>query len=167
MQMLISRFMNGPMTPARWARHVACLCVLMASAEAWGQSLPKGLTGGFRMGLSSGLTAKLYADNGAEALEAIVSFRGGALNATALYAVHRSDFNVDGLRWYLGAGAEAILFPQTSEFPLGLAIDGVLGLEYVLPDAPLVFSIDYKPAFFLIGNPGLQNGGGLSCRYIF
>ncbi|MGB1076045.1 MAG: hypothetical protein ACPGYK_07635 [Flavobacteriales bacterium] len=159
--------MKRLVSSALWARLVVCLCALIASTSVWGQSLPDRLSGGVRIGLSSGLTAKLYTDDASEALEAIVSFRGGALNVTALYAFHRSDFNIDGLRWYLGGGAQAVLFPQSSEFPLGLAIDGILGLEYVLPDAPLLFSIDYKPAFFLIGDPGLQNGGGLSCRYFF
>lgn len=136
-------------------------------SSATAQSLPEGLTAGARAGISSGLTAKLYTDDASEALEAILSFREGALGLTALYAFHRADFGVDGLRWYYGAGAEAVLFPQTAEFPLGVAIDGVLGIEYVLPDAPLIFSLDYKPGFFFIGDPGLQNGGGLSCRYVF
>jgi hypothetical protein len=143
------------------------LASLAQSSSANAQSLPEGLTAGARVGISSGLTAKLFTNDSSEALEAILSIREGALGLTALYAFHRADFGVDGLRWYYGAGGEAVLFPQTAVSPLGLAIDGVLGIEYVLPDVPLIFSLDYKPGFFLIGDPGLQNGGGLSCRYVF
>jgi hypothetical protein len=138
------------------------------------QSLPEGLTAGVRAGISSGFTAKLYTDDSSEALEAILSFRSGALGLTALYEFHRTDFDIDGLRWYYGGGAELNLYEQgLHDSPIGIAIDGVLGLEYVLPEAPLIFSLDYKPAFFLVGDPGLANGGalanggGLSARYVF
>lgn len=153
-------------TMKRLAQLSALLC-LPSFLSA--QSLPEGLTAGVRAGISSGFTAKLYTDDSSEALEAILSFRSGALGLTALYEFHRTDFDIDGLRWYYGGGAELNLGEST----IGIAIDGVLGLEYVLPEAPLIFSLDYKPAFFLIGDSGLANGGalanggGLSARYVF
>ena len=146
---------------------IAGLLSLLLTHTTFGQDVPEGLTAGGRIGLTTGLSVKLYSEQNTDALEAIVGVRDEALVVNLLYEFHRADFNVEGLRWYYGFGAGLTLFPQTAAIPLGLSAEGIVGLEYALPDAPLVFSLDYKPAFFLIGDPGLQAGGGLSCRYVF
>jgi hypothetical protein len=52
--------------------------------------------------------------------------------------------------------------------PVAVGLDGIIGLEYALPDAPLSISLDWKPAFNILGPVGLVGDeGALSVRYRF
>ena len=92
--------------------------------------------------------------------------------------VHKDIEDVSGLGWFYGGGAHLGSWNSGSNNPYWagnnykgstiLGIDGIIGLDYVLEDLPLNFSLDFKPAINLI------NGGGfwgddfaLSVRYIF
>jgi hypothetical protein len=49
-----------------------------------------------------------------------------------------------------------------------IGVDGILGLEYNFSEVPINISIDWKPAFNLVGySRFFGDGGALSLRYIF
>lgn len=64
---------------------------------------------------------------------------------TALYERHIPVID-RGFNFYYGAGAH--VGGWNHKFALG--VDGIVGLEYKIPDVPLVLSVDYKPVFNIV-----------------
>jgi hypothetical protein len=128
---------------------------------------------GIKVGTSNGLTIKHFMrDN--KAIEGIVASRWNGIHLTGLYEVHAPAFNTSGFNWYYGAGGHIGFWEGHRDHPwfednsnhTVVGIDGVLGLEYTLLEAPFTFAIDWKPAFNIIGYSGLWVGdGGLAIRY--
>lgn len=83
---------------------------------------------------------------------------------TGLYELH-GELNTEGnLRWYVGAGAHVSLYKG---YTAG-GLDGVVGIDFKVPSAPLNFALDWQPALEL--GSGSRNGfygnwGGLAIRY--
>ncbi len=129
---------------------------------------------GLRLGFFSGVSVKHFVGANT-ALEGILSSRWRGFNITGLYEWHLYDvFDADRLNFYYGFGAHLGFWNgdyvswgyRTSYTVLG--IDGILGLEYNFEDAPINLSLDWKPAFNIIGNSEFWgDGGALSVRYIF
>ena len=132
---------------------------------------------GVRSGGTSGLTLKK--NYGPSAIEGIVGFWNDGFSLTALWEKNRMAFDEPGLFWYYGVGGHVSIYgddfdghggPAWYKHPhgdddgdLGLGVDGIVGLEYKIPQAPIAFSLDFKPylevvtdggAFFAI-DPGL------------
>ncbi len=130
---------------------------------------------GVRGGLYNGLTIKHFLGQ-KSAVEGIVATRGGGFDLTLLYEIHKDNaFDVDRLNWYYGIGGHVGLWPD-SYFPNNtytglntvLGVDAILGLEYNFSEIPINVSLDWKPAFNILGgNRFLGDGGALSLRYIF
>ncbi|MFA9390653.1 MAG: hypothetical protein ACERKD_12645 [Prolixibacteraceae bacterium] len=129
---------------------------------------------GLRGGLSNGLTIKHFiGDN--TAVEGLLSSRWKGFDLTGLYEIHNEAFDVEGLQWYYGGGAHIgfwngknVGWANDTENYSVIGIDGILGLEYTFSEFPLNVSVDWKPAFNIIGQTGLWgDGGALSLRYIF
>jgi len=129
---------------------------------------------GLRAGFSTGITAKHFIIDG-HAVEGILTTRWQGFTITGLYEVHKSAFDTEGLLWYYGGGVHLGLwngkynpwFDNTTTNPV-LGIDGILGMEYDLPDIPVSISLDYKPGFNLLGYVGYWGDEfALSLRYIF
>ncbi|MDR2936182.1 MAG: hypothetical protein LBU80_02420, partial [Rikenellaceae bacterium] len=54
------------------------------------------------------------------------------------------------------------------DYPFTLGIDGMIGLEYKVPEVPLSVGVDYKPCFNLFGEAGFKwYDFGLSVRVLF
>ena len=126
---------------------------------------------GFRFGLSNGLTFKHFISSN-DAVEGILSTRWGGFNITGLFERHLSAFDTDGLYFYYGGGGHIGSFNNTwfndNVSHIVIGVDGILGLEYVLPDYPFNFSLDWKPGFNLIGYTGFWGDElALSVRYTF
>lgn len=122
---------------------------------------------GIRMGGENGLTLKHFINENT-AIEGLASFRYiGSIHLTGLYEVHNLAFDIDGLFWYYGGGVHAGFGnPNTNDFVAG--IDGILGIEYTFRDFPFNVSLDFKPAFDVVGNFYPWVGGtALSVRYVF
>src|SRR5688572_16170105 len=108
---------------------------------------------GVRFGLGTGVSFQhLHTDE--RGFELIALGRFGGLNLTGLYEFHNQFFDVRGIKWYLGAGGHLGMYSnraQNFETTIGTTmtagIDGIIGLEYFMRDLPLMFSIDWKPAF--------------------
>lgn len=145
--------------------------VLMFTISNESKAQAYNTSAGLRLGASSGLSIKHFINQDA-AIEGILATRWRGLLITGLYEVHKDIDDVDGLNWFYGGGAHVGSWNNSAlnsyRGSTVVGIDGIIGLEYVLEELPLNFSLDFKPAF------NLTNGGGfwgdefaLSARYIF
>jgi hypothetical protein len=128
---------------------------------------------GLRGGYYYGLTVKHFIGT-KSALEGLVTTHSG-FDVTGLYEIHNRAFDVDRLNWYYGLGAH-VGFWEGAHLNSGvlgtnytiIGIDGILGIEYNIREAPLNISLDWKPAFNIIGYSEFWPlGGAFSIRYIF
>ena len=114
---------------------------------------------GLRFGGTSGLTIK-HAYRPSMTFEGIVGGFPNGFSITGLVEKNQLAFNTPGLNWYYGGGAHVSVYNGRStlynrfgrelEYPdandVGFGIDGIIGLEYRLPDnVPIAFSLDFKP----------------------
>ena len=116
---------------------------------------------GVRGGGFSGITVKK--NNGGNALEAGVSFSSIGLNVDGVYLLQQPVIT-EGFNLYYGGGAYVGLYSEA----LAVGAEGVVGLEYQIPGAPIAFSIDYRPAISVIPNVGFNfYNFGLGVKYCF
>jgi hypothetical protein len=130
---------------------------------------------GLRGGLYNGLTVKHFLSE-KKAVEGLISSRWGGFMVTGLLEFHNPIKELDGLHWYFGLGAHIGFWNGYLGHPVfdekrsytTIGIDFILGLEYNFADYPFNISLDYKPAYDLIGVRHFWgDGGALSVRYIF
>ena len=131
---------------------------------------------GLRGGVDSGITYKAKL-NDFSAAEGIASFRYRGVVVTGLYTI-QNDWDIKGepFQWYYGGGGHVGLFNSRNNsngfgnsFDGGVIIglDGIIGMEYTFPAAPINISLDYKPAFNLVGDVGFWwDGFSLGVRYV-
>ena len=127
---------------------------------------------GLRGGWFNGITVKHFIGEN-KALEGILSTRWLGFNITGLYKIHHNAFDVTGLNWYYG-GSGHIGFWEGSNVKWSsnnnaytvIGIDGILGLEYNFDEILINISIDWKPAFNIIGHTSFWGDGAFSIRYI-
>ncbi|WP_165822231.1 hypothetical protein [Hymenobacter edaphi] len=150
-----------------------------------------GLRGG---GFASGLTVKHFFNPGkGAAVEGLVTteYLGRGARFTLLLEKHWTILpDVKNLQWYLGAGLHAgayrgryyyvveyrrkkhdryyyAYYADDQVYPV-FGADFVLGLEYKIPDLPLVISADYKPYFDVYrGNSAVYQDAAVSVRFSF
>ncbi|MCB0619949.1 MAG: hypothetical protein KDC43_26035 [Saprospiraceae bacterium] len=130
---------------------------------------------GLRAGSSNGLTVKHFISSDA-ALEGLLALRWRGIHITGLYEVHRPLGRTAGLNWYFGGGGHIGFWGGYKEHPwfdddnnyTVIGIDGIIGLEYNFQEVPINLSLDWKPAFNLIGYTGFWGDEvALSIRFIF
>lgn len=169
------------MKRVRIAVRSSVLCVLMLTVKpGQAQDSPSYSQAiGGRFGVANGITYKHFL-NESHAIDGIVNFQGNRdfalFKLLALYEVHLPIYFVDveGLQWYYGAGGgigsyryKNIGDSRNDERGLAWSFDGVVGLDYKLPNAPLNFSLDWKPTMELTPESGVRfDGIGLSIRYV-
>ena len=159
---------------------------LIAVALVMGKEASAQLTSphavGLRFGSASGIN---YRHTLAEdrALEGILSVRSNSTSSTfrlvGLYEYHK-ELPFENFSWYYGFGGsiwnytykgytnnEGTYFPKTSE--LSLSIDGVVGVEYNIPTAPIALSLDVKPYLDFVQESTIRliDPIGFSIRYKF
>ena len=111
-----------------------------------------------------GVTGKYFLTKNQNIEGMVTSFYSNGIVFTGLYEWNAPAFDVDGMKWYYGVGGHLRMWDREA----GLGIDGVIGLEYIIPSIPLNVSIDWKPAFDIITDPGFYfDDLGISVRYIF
>jgi hypothetical protein len=129
---------------------------------------------GVRGSLYSGITYKTSAGN--NYFEFIGATRWGGFNFTALWEKNNAISEVPNLYWYYGFGGHvgiwdrdrAVWFDEPGDDAVVIGVDGIIGLEYAFDEIPFCISLDYKPAFNLVGYTGfLGDNGALSIRYTF
>jgi len=113
---------------------------------------------GIRIGGTSGATIKHFF-RPATAVEGILGTFGNGFSITGLVEKNAQAFDVEGLNWYYGGGAHIAFYNGNRYYGLegrhvryrdnhdvGVGINGIIGMEYLLPDnIPVAFSLDLKP----------------------
>lgn len=121
---------------------------------------------GVRGGALSGLTAKH--NLGENAVEAGLSLSTNTINVDATYQ-WQQPIIADGFHLYYGVGGYVGLYTFENAANLHLGAEGVLGLEYQIPGAPIALSVDYRPTFNILGGFGYSNfyNFGLGVKFCF
>ena len=129
-------------------------------------------------GYENGISGKYFLDN-TTSLEGVLGFRSHGLVVTGLYELNVNVFNTPGLQFYYGLGAHVGTvgagiykrFGGDNEYynngQVLLGADGVVGLEYVIPNSPIAVSLDLNPRIELTGGPFVDLAPGLGIKYTF
>lgn len=95
--------------------------------------------------------------------------------ATALYEKYMPIEGNENLTWYVGYGGHLGLWSEewkknnpNHNAGIALGVDGILGLDYKVKNAPLNLSVDWQPSFNFVGASYFESGwAGLGVRYTF
>ncbi len=129
-------------------------------------------------GYENGISIKYFTSN-IVALEGEIGFRNNGLVITGLYEFHQEAFGVPALKFYYGAGAHIGAVGRGTYHTFGgtdetysnshilIGVDGVLGLEYVIPQSPIAVSLDLNPRAELGTGPFFDLAPGLGIKYTF
>jgi hypothetical protein len=150
--------------------------ILFTATKSKAQSYPwaAGLKFG---GYENGLSIKYFSAKDIS-LEGILGFRTGGVVITGLYEINQTAFDVSALKFYYGAGAHIgsignsyTRFGGGSEYSntnqLLLGVDGVIGLEYIIPNSPIAVSLDLNPRLELAAGPFVDIAPALGIKYTF
>ena len=127
---------------------------------------------GLGIGLYEGATAVgpsgkyFFAEN--HAGQADLLFADGVTIIGAVYQYHGQFSGAEGLQWFAGAGPDLFLFGNGLGSNFNIRFTG--GLEYKIPDVPLVFAFDWRPTLSLESNVTERFDAGifgLGFRYAF
>lgn len=97
-----------------------------------------------------------------------------SINVGGYYEHHFDIAAVDGLRWYIGGGANAYFWSfdnvwmGTNDYAkVSLGLSAMAGLDYKFENAPVNLSVDWIPTIFIGGyTKGFGGGyGALAIRY--
>lgn len=132
---------------------------------------------GMRYGETSGIDFR-YNSTRNSGVEILAGIWNDWLSITGLYERYTDAFKVEGLKWYYGAGGhfafntgtyyyEGKYYNRGDEYSIG--IDGIIGLEYEIPDLPFVISLDLKPLIEISGNGHMyfSPDPGIGLRFTF
>src|SRR5579859_3475935 len=114
---------------------------------------------GLRIGGTSGISGKyFYKDT--KAAEGIIGWFGNGMSLTGLLEKYSPVYNANGLYIYYGGGAHVAFYNGEARYyshfgrevdyyrnnDVGFGINGIVGLEYRLPEnIPLAIRLDLKP----------------------
>jgi hypothetical protein len=129
-------------------------------------------------GYENGISGKYFiADN--TAIEGVLGFRNSGVVITGLYELNQEAFNQPALKFYYGFGGHIgsigsgfyRRFGGDDEYyaksQVLLGLDGVIGLEYILPNTPIAVSLDLNPRVELATGPFFDIAPGLGVKYFF
>ena len=118
---------------------------------------------GLRVGPLTGISYKRFVTF-AGTVEGILGYNftnGRTVSLTGLFEQH--FFITYQLNAFAGGGLT--ISGNSNDFRL--LAEAIAGIEYTFPNFPLNFSIDYKPAYHILGNQLIFNEFALSIRYVF
>lgn len=139
--------------------------ITTATAQSKGRTYTTALGVKFLDG--AGITLKHFISE-RDALEGIGFFWNQGTRITGLYELHYDINGAPGLKWYVGPGVHIGFYNTKNGGGSWAGIDGVLGLDYKINNAPLNLSIDWQPSFeFGTGRGFTGNWGGFGVRYTF
>jgi len=125
-----------------------------------------------------GPSVKYFMDKNT-ALEGVLGIRDHGVVITGLYEKSQQAFDVDKLSFYYGFGGHIgsigsgyyRRFGSDDEYYNGkhllIGADATIGLEYVIPNAPIAVSIDLNPRLELARGPFFDVAPGLGVKYTF
>ena len=110
-----------------------------------------------------------------KAIEALGYFSLDGFRATLLYETFAPIEGNENLSWYVGYGGHLGIWSETwkknnPDHTAGIAVgvDGILGLDYKVKNAPLNISVDWQPSFNFVGSSYFESGwAGIGIRYTF
>jgi hypothetical protein len=141
---------------------VLIIWVMMLSCTLSAQ--PYEHSGGVRAGYSSGIMYKGFFRYSMNAIEAGILYNRHGFNLTGMYEYHMEPFRTK--RWLVFVGGGAFGGDWNGAFSIGLT--AVAGIEYVVRDLPLNFSLDWKPMASLYKETEADFlDFGISIRYRF
>jgi hypothetical protein len=116
---------------------------------------------------------KFFAPN--KAIETLGYFTLDGFRATIIYEKYHPVEGNENLTWYAGYGGHLGIWSEewkknnpAHNAGIALGIDGILGLDYKLKNAPLNISVDWQPSFNFVGASYFESGwAGLGVRYTF
>ena len=142
-----------------------------ASAQSYNTAI-----GGRVGGQTSGLTIRQFT-NSNTALEGIVSFGHKSFLVTGLYEKFVSIGNSPGFSWFYGIGGHVGFFgPDSYYYNNGrvydrnttvVGLDGILGLDYKIRNAPINIGIDIKPFVDFDNGANFIGDGAINLRFVF
>jgi hypothetical protein len=152
------------------------LCIIYPGHAQYNTAL------GIRLGGTSGLSVKHFYRS-PMAFEGIIGGIPNGFSVTGLVEKHRLAFNERGLNWYYGGGAHVAAYSDRHYYSrfgrefdyrtsgeMGFGVDGIIGLEYRLPDnVPIAFSVDLKPFLEITtgGEAGFALDPSIGIKFIF
>lgn len=103
------------------------------------------------------------------AVEGLGYFWNRGFRVAGLYEFHNYINGVEGLKWYVGPGAHVGFYSSKYGGGTAIGVDGVIGLDYKIKEAPINLSLDWQPSIEFNGdyNGFSGNWGGLAIRYVF
>ncbi|WP_153796117.1 hypothetical protein [Foetidibacter luteolus] len=119
-----------------------------------------GAKGYFGDGSIGGLNVKHFLE-GNTALEGSLLFKSKTFIAEGLYEWHGNITGAQGLKWYVGPGAQ--LGSLYEEFYL--ALKGTVGLDYKFSGAPITIAFDVNPTFSLTPGTDFSFFAGVGFRF--
>ena len=110
-----------------------------------------------------------------KAIEALGYFSLDGFRATLVYETYAPIEGNENLSWYVGYGGHLGIWSETwkknnPDHTAGIAVgvDGILGLDYKVKNAPLNISVDWQPSFNFVGSSYFESGwAGIGIRYTF
>ena len=144
-----------------------CCSLVFAGANAQSMGTNYKTALGVKVWDGAGVSLKHFATP-TNAFEFIGYFYREGARITALYEIHGPISGAPGLKWYVGPGAHVGFYDKKFGDRAYAGLDGVLGLDLKINNAPINLSIDWQPSF----EPGDGRGfvgswGGLGIRYAF
>ncbi|MBX2888109.1 MAG: hypothetical protein KF829_05605 [Ferruginibacter sp.] len=151
---------------------IALMALMLFSADSFAQSNVGSTDYKMSLGVKvypGSVTFKYFIKEKA-ALEGLLYFHSHGSRITGLYEFHYDIKNAPGLKWYVGPGAHIGFYSSKYGGGGAFGVDGVIGLDYKIQNAPLNFSLDWQPSFEFgnrYGNGFSGDWGGISIRYVF
>jgi hypothetical protein len=159
------------------------------TAEAWSQKSryisDNGYTTGvgIRMGSETGLSYK-YFYRPTWAFEGTITTGYRAVVLTALFEKHLPIFEVDGMNLLFGGGVhvgrwrrvayytpqfddENVYYVKRFDNTPSAGVDGIVGVEYKIPDIPFSIGADIKPFVDVFHPYESWAEGAITVRYVF
>jgi hypothetical protein len=132
---------------------------------------------GIRAGETSGLTFN-FNTSGTTGLEFIAGIWSNWVSITGLYEIRSPALNAKGLNWYYGGGghfsfATGTYYQEGRNYPRGdysaIGLDGIMGLEYKIPEIPFALNFNLKPLFEInsVGDLYFGLDPGLGVKFTF
>jgi hypothetical protein len=160
----------------RWTSVMVALILIVGSVQAQYSTAV-----GIRVGGTTGLDIKHFY-RPSMAFEGIVGGFPNGFSLTGLIEQTRQAFNQRGLYWYYGGGGHVAVYngrnynnrfgrevDYSTSNDVGFGINGIIGLEYRLPDnVPIAFSFDFKPFIEITtgGNAGFALDPAIGIKFI-
>jgi hypothetical protein len=156
------------------------LYISKASAQAFSLE-PAQKTGPFNTGYKKAIGVKMYPSaisyksfmTNNKAIELLGYFTLDGFRTTVMIEKYSAFANTEPLSWYIGYGGHLGIWSEewkknnpTHKAGIALGVDGIIGIDYKVKNAPLNLSIDWQPSFNFVGSNYFESGwAGLGIRY--